>query len=152
MYYITGVYKGKYGICDTDDCSVEFVPLENLKTAGAEIQGYDRESDTVIPVPNVYLPYERLKNSNFYDVFNHLDECDVEDISSQLNCDLAYLVEYNDSKLVFRVFCDIESNKTYSIDGQKLDLDVNEGVLIKLGNGICTVLPRNEFNKINTKG
>ncbi len=147
-YYVVGELNNTYGICDLSDASVEFLPLSALDGA-TNIIGYDDATKQVTIIPNVYIPYVNMLNA--YPVFANLDSVSTEDISKEVNCNGVYNLVYDGTSTVIRVYCQLEEGKGYFIDNSPLNLDVNEGVLVKLGNGLCTVIPQEDFNKIISK-
>lgn len=143
MLVVVSQCGNRFGVVDTNDNVVEWVydtDLYQYINNGVEIEGVSASGITVNPI--YCVPYELLTfkgDTNIFEAnpvvrkgYHNTAELRVNDVVYKVRA-LAFVSE--GSRVVL---------KDYEFVSEL------EGILIKLSNGICTVLPDNLFNTLFT--
>lgn len=143
MFAIIAKTATLMGVVDTDDNCVEWYTAEQIYSyvnAGVNIAGVLPNGDFEVN-PAYYADYTTLKFGNNINIFEGASAIRVGNRGS---------VEFVCNKKLYKmrllVNSRVDAGSTYQIKGYVLQVPV-EGFLVKLSNGICTILPTNVFLK-----
>lgn len=142
MFIIVARTASLYGVVDTSDNVVEWFykdQIDEIVRAGIQVQGY--LADGSIVVNPAYCPD--------YRTLNFKNENNVFDLTKSIRCGnngVEFVVNKKIYKMRLLMNTRVTMGDTIAIKEHVIKCN-NTGYLVKLSNGICTILPDEVFEK-----
>lgn len=141
MYAVVAKCGYLYGVVDTDDKVVEWMDEKTIYeyvNQNVEIDGVSGEGIVVNPI--FYIPYQDVLCGGSESIFNTISD------TSKGYQNRGEFVS-NGKKYKFRMLSEVSEGSQVSLQTFNFTADIS-GYLIKLSNGLCTILPKDVYTEL----
>lgn len=145
MFIVIAKTASLYGVIDTEDLVVDWFDATTLREYATEL---NIEIHGVTKTGEIYV--NQAYYMPFYEVKLNRVSMDIFSMTTAIRSGVRGVVEFAVAQKLYKmrllIKTPVQMGKSYMIGDRKLIAEM-DGHLVKLSNGICTILPPNVFSK-----